>query len=130
MTTQTKPISRDIRNLISGINPESLPVKFASLTVTGTVSDLHTIINSLTSDIKDRINSAQLDFESTASGTAVRIRYDGTSPSAGAGNGVPLANGDSITLVNPEQIYKFKAIQQQAGTHVFNIHFFIKTGLQ
>lgn len=126
----TKPINRDLRNLINGINPESLPVKFSSLTVSSSVVDLQSIVNALPADIKNLINSAQLDFESTASGTAVRIRYDGSSPSTGAGNGVPIENGDSITLTNPEQIAKFKAIQQQAGTHVFNIHFFIKPNLQ
>jgi len=125
----SKPLNRDVRNLILGINPENLPVQFSTLVIGASVVNLQTIINALPDNVKGLINSAQIDFESTtASGIAARYRIDGSLPASGAGNGIPIVNGDSIILINPEYINKFKAIQNGAGTHTCNITFFIKSG--
>jgi hypothetical protein len=125
----TKPINRNIRNLILGINPELNPVSFSALVVAASVVDIQTIINALPSNISSLINSAQLDFESTATGKAVRYRIDGGVPASGAGNGIPIEDGDTILLSSPEHLSKFKAIQNAAGTHTLNITFFMKPTL-
>lgn len=125
----TKPLNRNIRNLILGINPEKLPVAFSSLVVAGSVVNLQTVIAALPAQLRETVDSAQLDFESTASGIAIRYRIDGGNPASGAGNGIPVETGDTIILTNAESMNKFKAIQNQAGTHTFNITFFLKSAL-
>lgn len=126
----SKPINRNIRNLILGINPSLNPIAFSSLKVSSSVVNIQTIIEALPNNIKPLINSAQLDFESSVTlGTAVRYRIDGSNPASGAGNGIPVSNGDSIILSSPEHLNKFKAIQNGAGTHTFNITFFTTPNL-
>lgn len=81
---------------------EALAVSNTAVPITGTLYDSHE-------------NYALVVCETAA----VRIRYDGTAPTASVGT--PMEPGDSITLCDGE-IAAFQAIRRDAVDAVLHVH--------
>lgn len=65
-----------------------------------------------------------VDSTIAAPSFAIRFKEDGSTPVASAGGGMPRSNTDAFEIKGAENLKRFLAIQEGAGTHYLNVTYY------